>query len=207
MSDQHRLDRVGEWLGIEWSRDQRRLLMVYQQWLLDEAMRAGGIGAGEAPRLFDRHIGDSLAFLRLIGEAASTLIDVGSGVGLPAIPIAIARPNLAVTLVDRSERRSGLAARALRILGLGNVDVRTMDIADIDDTFDITTFRASLRIEEAAMAYQRLGTQGGSGIFAWSRREQPKSPPPPPADTIFNLVSEGAGVFDSPAWLLRIQRS
>lgn len=207
MSDQVRLDRVGEWLGIEWSEDQRRLLMVYQQWLLDEAMQAGGIGPGEAPRLFDRHIGDSLAFLRLIGEDASTLIDVGSGVGLPAIPIAIARPSLAVTLVDRSERRSGLAARALRILGLGNVDVRTMDITDIDDTFDITTFRASLRIEEAAMAYQRLATQGGSGIFAWSRREQPKSPPPPPADTIFNLVSEGAGVFDSPAWLLRIQRS
>ena len=207
MSDQHRLDRVGEWLGIEWSGDQRRLLMVYQQWLLDEAMQAGGIGPGEAPRLFDRHIGDSLAFLRLIGEDASTLIDVGSGVGLPAIPIAIARPSLAVTLVDRSERRSGLAARALRILGLGNVDVRTMDIADIDDTFDITTFRASLRIEDAAMAYQRLATQGGSGIFAWSRREQPKSPPPPPADTIFNLVSEGAGVFDSPAWLLRMQRS
>ena len=207
MSDQFRLDRVGEWLGIEWSADQRRLLMVYQQWLLDEAMQAGGIGPGEAPRLFDRHIGDSLAFLRLIGEDASTLIDVGSGVGLPAIPIAIARPSLAVTLVDRSERRSGLAARALRILGLGNVDVRTMDIADIDDTFDITTFRASLRIEDAAMAYQRLATQGGSGIFAWSRREQPKSPPPPPADTIFNLVSEGAGVFDSPAWLLRMQRS
>ena len=207
MSDQYRLDRVGAWLGIEWSGDQRRLLMVYQQWLLDEAMQAGGIGPGEAPRLFDRHIGDSLAFLRLIGEDASTLIDVGSGVGLPAIPIAIARPSLAVTLVDRSERRSGLAARALRILGLGNVDVRTMDIADIDDTFDITTFRASLRIEDAAMAYQRLATQGGSGIFAWSRREQPKSPPPPPADTIFNLVSEGAGVFDSPAWLLRMQRS
>ena len=207
MSDQYRLDRVGEWLGIEWSGDQQRLLMVYQQWLLDEAMQAGGIGPGEAPRLFDRHIGDSLAFLRLIGEDASTLIDVGSGVGLPAIPIAIARPSLAVTLVDRSERRSGLAARALRILGLGNVDVRTMDITDIDDTFDITTFRASLRIEDAAMAYQRLATQGGSGIFAWSRREQPKSPPPPPADTIFNLVSEGAGVFDSPAWLLRMQRS
>jgi 16S rRNA (guanine527-N7)-methyltransferase len=207
MSNQHELDKVGDWLGIEWSGDQRRLMVLYQQWLLDEAMQAGGIGQGEAPRLFDRHIGDSLAFLRLIDEGASTLIDVGSGVGLPAIPIAIARPNLAVTLVDRSERRTRLSARSLRILGLGNVDVRTMDIADIEGVFDITTFRASLRIEEATSVYQRLAALGGTGIFAWSRLEHPKSPPPPPADTIFNLVSEGAGVLGSPAWLLRIQRS
>jgi 16S rRNA (guanine527-N7)-methyltransferase len=207
MSRQHELDKVGDWLGIEWSSEQRRLLSRYQQWLLDEAMPAGGIGPGEAPRLFDRHIGDALAFLRLIDEDASTLIDVGSGVGLPAIPIAIARPSLAVTLLDRSERRTGLSARALRILGIGNVDIRTMDATEIEGVFDITTFRAALRIEDAALAYQRLATPGGSGIFAWSRLKHPKSPPPPPAGTIFSLVSEGAGVLDSPAWLLRIQRS
>jgi 16S rRNA (guanine527-N7)-methyltransferase len=207
MSNQYELDIVGDWLGIEWSNDQRRLLARYQQWLLDEAMPAGGIGPGEAPRLFDRHIADSLAFLRLIDEETSTLIDVGSGVGLPAIPIAIARPGLAVTLVDRSERRTGLSSRALRVLGLGNVDVRARDAADIEGIFDVTTFRASLRIEEAASAYLRLATPGGSGIFAWSRLEHPKSPPPPPAGTIFRLVSEGDGVLDSPAWFLRIQRS
>jgi len=207
MSTQHELDKVGDWLGIEWSNDQRRLLARYQQWLLDEAMPAGGIGRGEAPRLFDRHIADSLAFLRLIDVDALTLIDVGSGVGLPAIPIAIALPSLAVTLVDRSERRTGLSSRALRVLGLENVDVRTRDAADIEGVFDVTTFRASLRIEEAASAYLRLATPGGCGIFAWSRLKHPKSPPPPPADTIFSLVSEGAGVLDSPAWLLRMQRS
>jgi 16S rRNA (guanine527-N7)-methyltransferase len=207
MSNQHELDKVGDWLGIEWSDDQRRLLERYQQWLLDEAMQAGGIGPGEAPRLFDRHIADSLAFLRLIDKDASTLVDVGSGVGLPAIPIAIALPCLAVTLVDRSERRTRLSSRALRVLGLGNVEVRTRDAADIGGVFDVTTFRASLRIEEAASAYLRLAAPGGSGIFAWSRLKHPKSPPPPPAGTIFSLVSEGAAVLDSPAWLLRIRRS
>lgn len=207
MSEQHELDRVGDWLGIEWSGDQRRLLRLYQQWLLDEAMQAGGIGPGEAPRLFDRHIGDSLAFLRLIDEDAATLIDVGSGVGLPSIPIAIARPSLAVTLVDRSERRTRLSARALRILGLVNVKVRTMEVANIEGSFDIATFRASLRIERAVSEYLRLAAPGGSGLFAWSRAKHPKSPPAPPDDTIFNLVSEGAGVLDSPAWFLRIRRS
>ena len=207
MSDQHRLDKVGDWLGVEWSNEQRRLLARYQQWLLDEAMQAGGIGPGEASRLFDRHIGDSLAFLKLIDEEASTLIDVGSGVGLPAIPIAIARRDVSVTLIDRSERRTGLSRRALRILGLENVEVATTDVADVEDTFDIATFRASLRIDRAASVFLRLATQGGSGIFAWSRSEHPKSPPPPPAGTIFTLVSEGSGVLETPAWLLSMQRS
>jgi 16S rRNA G527 N7-methylase RsmG len=207
MNGQHELDKVGDWLGIEWSKDQRQQLLRYQQWLLDEAIPAGGVGPGEAPRLFDRHIGDSLAFLRLIDDEASTLIDVGAGVGLPAIPIAIARPGLAVTLVDRSQRRTGLSGRALRILGIGNVEVRTMDVAEIEGVFDVTTFRASLRIERAATAFLRLTKHGGTGVFAWTRATNPKSPPPPPADTIFSLVSEGAGVLDSPAWFLKMQRS
>jgi 16S rRNA (guanine527-N7)-methyltransferase len=202
-----KLDRVGEWLGIDWSRDQRVRFRRYQEWLLDEAIPAGGVGSGEALRLFDRHIGDSLAFLRLMDPNAATVVDVGSGAGLPGIPIAIARPELSVTLVDRSERRIGLSRRAVRVLGLENVATRMADISEMQDTFDASTFRASLTIAAATKAFQQLATRGGEGIFAWSRLEHPKSPPQPQADTIFTLVSEGSGVLDSPAWLLRIQRS
>jgi 16S rRNA (guanine527-N7)-methyltransferase len=157
--------------------------------------------------VFDRHIADSLAFLPLIDARVSTLVDVGSGVGLPGIPIAVARPEIEVTILDRSERRMRLAGRAVRILGLGNVESRTIDVKAVGDVFEVTTFRASLRIEEATRAFQRLSTDQGTGLFAWSRSEVPKSPPQPPSDTIFGLVSEGSGVLDSPAWILRMQRS
>lgn len=200
-------ERVAEWLGVSWSESQRGRLLRYEQWLLEEALPAGGIGPGEAPRLFDRHIADSLAFLALTPTRAHSLVDVGSGVGLPAIPIAIARPEMAITIVDRSERRTRLAGRALRILGLENVRTRTSDIASVAETFDVVTFRASLRIGEAVSAFLRLGDEGSVGLFAWSRRVDPKSPPAPPPDTIFQLVSEGSGVLDSPAWILRMQRN
>jgi 16S rRNA (guanine(527)-N(7))-methyltransferase RsmG len=207
MMNESDLDRVADWLEVQWSDDQRELLLRYEEWLLEEAIPAGGVGPGEGSRLFDRHIADSLAFLPLIHSNAHSLVDVGSGVGLPAIPIAVARPEMEITILDRSERRTGLAKRAVRILGLENVSTTVLDAAQLRDTFDVVTFRASLQIDQAVQTFRTVGNEGGVGIFAWSRAMNPKSPPDPPADTIFQLIREGAGVLDSPAWILRMQRN
>jgi 16S rRNA G527 N7-methylase RsmG len=200
------LNQLAEWLGVQWSTEQAERLLRYEAWLLDEAMPAGGIGPGEGSRLFDRHIADSLAFLPLLPPDAESLVDVGSGVGLPAIPIAIARPEIAVTLLDRAETRTRLAGRALRILGLENAETLTSDAATVHDVFDVVTFRASLGIGKAVEAFQRLAGERGVGLFAWSRLTDPKSPPEPPGDTIFRLVSEGSGILTTPAWIVRMQR-
>jgi 16S rRNA (guanine527-N7)-methyltransferase len=207
MMGEQELNRIAGRLGIEWSTRQREQMVRYEEWLVEEAIPAGGLGSGEAPRLFDRHIADSLAFLPLIPSTADTLIDVGSGVGLPAIPIAIARPTLEVTILDRSERRIHLAGRALRILGLTNAETRTAEAAGMEDVFDVVTFRASLRIDQAAPVFLGLGNERGVGLFAWSRLPNPKSPPDPPPDTIFSLASVGSGILESPAWILEMQRS
>jgi len=203
----NKYDGIADWLAVRWSDLQMDRLGRYERWLGDEAVVAGGIGPGEGPRLFDRHIADSLAFLTLVGESATSLIDVGSGVGLPGIPIAIARPEIDVMVLDRSERRARLAARAVRILELENVSIANADVAQTQGMYDVVAFRASLPIEDAERAFQRLAAPNGVGIFAWSRRHEPKSPPEPPADTIFSLTPEGVGVLQSPAWLLRMQRS
>lgn len=207
MAETQKLDQLAEWLGVTWSDHQLARLLRYEQWLGDEAIVAGGMGPREVDRLFDRHLADALVFLRLIDDEASSLIDVGSGVGLPGIPIAIARPDLAVTLLDRSARRTHLARRALRILGLENTTVLTGEVTSVSATFDVVTFRASLPIATAVEAFGRLACPSGVGIFAWSRQRDPKSPPERTEDTIFRLTSEGAEVLDSPAWLLRMQRS
>lgn len=207
MTPHHRITEIAEHLGVEWSSTQLDQLVRYEEWLRDEAAVAGGIGPAEHSRLFDRHIADSLMFLTQIDPSASSLVDVGSGVGLPAIPIAIVRPELNVAIIDRAERRTRLAMRALRILGLDQVTVDCTDVASTNDTFDVVTFRASLPIAEAATTFQRLANPDGVGVIAWSRREHPKSPPEPPSDTIFTTTAEGVGVLDSPAWLVRMQRS
>jgi 16S rRNA (guanine527-N7)-methyltransferase len=68
----------------------------------------------------EKHLVDSLALLRVLGEAR-TVVDIGSGGGLPGIPLACARPGLAVTCVDRSARKVAFVKAAAAALDL---DVR-----------------------------------------------------------------------------------
>ncbi|MCP3974752.1 MAG: hypothetical protein GY720_09690 [bacterium] len=98
------------------------MLTEFHGWLRAEALEAGGIGPDEGERLWRRHIADSLTFLAGL-DGVSSIVDVGSGVGLPGIPLAISLPDTQVTLLDRSERRCWLARRASRVLGLANVEV------------------------------------------------------------------------------------
>lgn len=207
MSGESRLDSLARWLSTEWSEGQRALFMQYQDWLVDEAIPAGLLGPREGPKIFDRHIADSLAFTALIRQQARTLVDVGSGAGLPGIPIAIARPELEVVLLDRAESRTRLAARVVRMLGIENVVVCTEDAIAAKGCFDVVTFRASLRIGPAMEAFLHLADTDGVGLFAWTRGSRPEEMPEPPVCVTLSVESEGAGVLDSPAWFLRMGRS
>lgn len=74
------------------------------------AMLAGGgvvrglIGPREVPRLWDRHVLNSAALAEVVPQGAR-VVDVGSGAGLPGVPLALARPDLALTLVEPMARR------------------------------------------------------------------------------------------------------
>jgi len=76
----------------------------------------------EPEQMVALHLLDSLAILPQLGTAA-TLLDVGTGAGLPGIPIAIARPQMAVTLLDSSHKKTAFLAQAKAELGLPNVTV------------------------------------------------------------------------------------
>ncbi len=75
----------------------------------------------EPERMLTHHLLDSLAILPMI--ASTPLLDVGSGAGLPGIPIAIARPDLSVALLDSSQKRCGFMQQALIELEIRNARV------------------------------------------------------------------------------------
>ena len=76
------------------------------------------------------HLMDSLAVLRDLSDCAGTLVDVGSGGGLPGIPIAIAEPARRVTLNDASEKKGAFLRQAVIELGLSNATVHVGRVED-----------------------------------------------------------------------------
>ncbi|WP_066903200.1 16S rRNA (guanine(527)-N(7))-methyltransferase RsmG [Millisia brevis] len=77
----------------------------YRELLATEGTTRGLIGPREADRLWERHILNSAVVQELIPPDAA-VVDIGSGAGLPGIPLALARPDLSVTLVEPLARRT-----------------------------------------------------------------------------------------------------
>lgn len=94
----------------------------YAQFLSTAGLDRGLMGPRERPRLWDRHVLNSAAAAGHLAEGES-VVDIGSGAGLPGIPLALARPDLRVTLVEPLLRRVNFLEEAISDLG---IDVRVV---------------------------------------------------------------------------------
>jgi 16S rRNA (guanine(527)-N(7))-methyltransferase RsmG len=113
---------VADWAGLDVPDGMAERLDGLAQWLATEGVEAGGLGPHEGSRVWERHILDSLMFARGWDVAPDTIVDVGTGIGLPGLPLAVALPDRSFALVDRSGRRIRLIRRAVRQFGLENVE-------------------------------------------------------------------------------------
>lgn len=98
------------------------LIGDFAEMLAEQGIRRGLIGPREVPRIWERHIGNSAVVSQVVPEDAS-VIDVGSGAGLPGIPLAIARPDLEVVLIEPMLRRTTWLQEVVDELGLVHVRV------------------------------------------------------------------------------------
>lgn len=95
----------------------------YYAALATAGVERGLIGPREVPRLWERHILNCAVIGELIDEGAS-VVDIGSGAGLPGIPLAIARPDLRITLVEPLLRRTIFLSEFIEEAGLDVTVVR-----------------------------------------------------------------------------------
>lgn len=95
---------------------------TYARLLAGSGVERGLIGPREVERLWDRHLLNSTALSVAVPDGAD-VADVGSGAGLPGVPLALARPDLPVTLVEPLLRRATFLAEVVERLELGNVEV------------------------------------------------------------------------------------
>jgi 16S rRNA (guanine527-N7)-methyltransferase len=111
------------WTPDDLSAGQVGALDTYEQLLLDLAIPRGMIASSDRAYLRTRHILDSLRAVPYIETDGGPVIDLGSGAGLPGLPVAVARPDLVVTLAEPRQARAAFLELATERLGLGNVRV------------------------------------------------------------------------------------
>jgi 16S rRNA (guanine527-N7)-methyltransferase len=123
------------------------------------------IGAVDAERLVELHVGESLAALPLL-PCEGRLLDVGSGNGFPAVPLLLARPGLRGTLLEPRERRWSFLKEVVRTLGLEATVRRERIEAYSGGPYDAITVRALAARAWAAPAARLLAEDGV--LVSWS---------------------------------------
>ncbi|WP_241825437.1 16S rRNA (guanine(527)-N(7))-methyltransferase RsmG [Micromonospora sp. CB01531] len=199
--------------------DRLDLAAAYAELLATDGVVRGLIGPRETPRLWERHLLNCAAMAERIPEGAS-LIDVGSGAGLPGLVLAIARPDLTVTLVEPLARRTAFLVEAVQQLGL-TASVRVFrgraeeaaagsrDVAAL--SADIVTARAVAALDRLAAWCLPLTVPGGRlvALKGASAAEEIAEH----ADAVARLGGGepelhrcGVGVIDPPATVIEVVR-
>jgi 16S rRNA (guanine527-N7)-methyltransferase len=155
--------------------DSLPLAIRYGAWLVGDGVERGLIGPHEADRLWERHLLNCVAVAALIAPRSS-VVDIGSGAGLPGIVLAIARPDLHLTLVEPMLRRTAFLDSVVADLGLAHVEVRRLRAEDLVRDHlaaDVVTARAVASTDRlATLAAPLLGAGGvllaikGAGVRA-----------------------------------------
>lgn len=135
----------------------------YAGLLTGPGIERGLIGPREADRLWDRHILNCAALGELVPDSG-TLVDIGSGAGLPGIILAILSPGLRITLVEPLLRRSVFLTECVADLDLRNVEVSRARAEDLAGqlTADVVTARAVAPLSKLAAWACGLARPGGT---------------------------------------------
>jgi 16S rRNA (guanine527-N7)-methyltransferase len=124
------------------------LARAYTHRLAQDSETFGLLGPRELPRIWSRHVINSALLSELVPDE-SLVADVGSGAGLPGIPMAIAQPMARFTLIEPMERRANWLSAVVQELGIKNIDVIRARAEEVSRTdFDIVTARAVAALDK-----------------------------------------------------------
>ena len=148
-------------LDLPLSEEAREKLLRYLE-LIGKWNKVYNLTAVREPeRMLSHHVLDSLAVApHLSGES---ILDVGSGAGLPGIPLALARPRAAVTLLEANHKKSAFLSQAAIELALANVDVANARVETWQDSrrYDVVISRAFSDLAEFVSLAGRMCAAGG----------------------------------------------
>jgi 16S rRNA (guanine527-N7)-methyltransferase len=133
-------------------------IQAFAHFLATAGIERGLIGPREGERIWDRHIFNCLPVTQLLPEG-TTLFDIGSGAGLPGIVIALARPDIQVTLIEPLERRVEFLKEATAGL---NIEVIRGRAQDVKKSAHYVTARAVAPLEKLKKMSWHMVKTGGA---------------------------------------------
>ncbi|MFM1785249.1 MAG: hypothetical protein RLZZ108_273 [Actinomycetota bacterium] len=187
--------------------DRIELARSYAAALARDSDTLGLLGPRELEILWSRHILNSAVVAQLV-PAGKTVADVGSGAGLPGIPMAIAQPNAQFTLIEPMERRSDWLRSQVEELGLENVEVLRARAEEVGSVYDIVTARAVSNLSKLLRLTVDLIRDGGEllalkGSRAADEIEEAKKLAKKLKISSFELLTVGAEHLSEPTTVVR----
>lgn len=125
----------------------------------------GLISARDALRVRERHVGDALRAAPLLPQGAGSALDLGSGGGLPGLPLAIAWPSMRIVLAESRRRRASFLEFVVDSLELENVEVHAGRVEDLAGPFDVCLARAFADAATSWRAAERVLEPGGCLMY------------------------------------------
>jgi len=133
----------------------------------------------DAESAWERHVLDALTLLPLLAgvPAGARLVDIGSGGGIPGLVLAIARPDLRVTLVEATQKKAAFLSAVSTAMGLSNVSVRAeraevLGKGELAGAFDVVTARAVARLNALAPLTLPFARPGGLVLLIKGQRAE-----------------------------------
>ncbi|GLV51190.1 ribosomal RNA small subunit methyltransferase G [Thermobispora bispora] len=183
---------------------------VYAELLAGSGVERGLLGPREVPRIWDRHMLNCGVVAEVVPEN-TTLVDIGSGAGLPGVVLAIIRPDVRVTLLEPLLRRTVFLSEITEILKLDNVEVlrgRAEELA-YKRVFDVATARAVTPLDRLVAWSLPLLREGGEllamkGERAAEEIENARRQLQASGARSVELVTVGEGKVEPPTTLVRV---
>jgi 16S rRNA (guanine527-N7)-methyltransferase len=173
---------ISQRAGVQLNDAQIASLARYLDLLLEANQRMNLTRITDRSAAEVQHVADALTLLPFIPNEPITLADVGSGGGVPGIPLAIARPDVRITLIESTKKKAAFLrgiADALNLQNLTVLDQRAEEIArtPLRESFDIVVARAVGQLVWLAEWCLPLTKKGGKFLAMKGEKARDEIPP------------------------------